>query len=169
MDIHILTDYFLEYGVIFIFLIVFLEYMNLPGFPSGVIMPLAGIWASRGEINFLTVMITSVLAGVAGSWILYVIGRLGGGKLLEGYFKKFPKHRDVVEDKIAFLRDRGCYGIFISKLIPVARTIIPIPAGMIKMNFYKYTISSCLGILIWNFMFVGAGYFFSEKVISTWN
>ena len=45
MSISELTDYFLRYGAFFIYLIVLLEYLNLPGFPAGVIMPLAGIWA----------------------------------------------------------------------------------------------------------------------------
>ena len=52
-----------------------------------------------------------------------------------------------------------------SKLFPMVRTIISIPAGMVKMDFVKYTISSCLGILIWNLVFVGAGYFFGEAAI----
>ena len=53
MSIQTLTNYFLEYGAFFIFLIVLLEYLNLPGFPAGVIMPLSGIWASQGEISFM--------------------------------------------------------------------------------------------------------------------
>ena len=52
MSISELTDYFLRYGAFFIYLIVLLEYLNLPGFPAGVIMPLAGIWAAKGEISF---------------------------------------------------------------------------------------------------------------------
>lgn len=73
MNIQILTDYFIQYGAFFIFLIVFLEYLNLPGFPAGVIMPLAGIWAAKGEISFPAVMILSVAAGLAGSLLLYML------------------------------------------------------------------------------------------------
>lgn len=73
MNIQILTDYFIQYGAFFIFLIVFLEYLNLPGFPAGVIMPLAGIWAEKGEISFPEVMILSVAAGLAGSLLLYML------------------------------------------------------------------------------------------------
>ena len=73
MNIQILTDYFIQYGAFFIFLIVFLEYLNLPGFPAGVIMPLAGIWAAKGEISFPVVMILSVAAGLAGSLLLYML------------------------------------------------------------------------------------------------
>ena len=57
MSISELTDYFLRYGAFFIYLIVLLEYLNLPGFPAGVIMPLAGIWAAKGEISFPMVMV----------------------------------------------------------------------------------------------------------------
>lgn len=166
MNIQILTDYFLEYGGIFIFLIVFLEYLNLPGFPAGVIMPLAGIWASKGEISFLMVMLLTVAAGLAGSWLLYFLGRVGGERLLLLYFKKFPKQRPVIEEKIEMLREKGCAGVFVSKLLPMVRTVISIPAGMVKMDFAKYTLSSVLGIFLWNLVFVGAGYFFGEAAIS---
>ena len=67
MSIQMLTRIFLQYGALFIFLLVLLEYMNLPGLPAGIIMPLAGIWASQGKISFVTVMIITVLAGLLGS------------------------------------------------------------------------------------------------------
>ena len=63
MSISELTDYFLRYGAFFIYLIVLLEYLNLPGFPAGVIMPLAGIWAAKGEISFPMVMPNSLMQG----------------------------------------------------------------------------------------------------------
>ena len=49
------------------------------------------------------------------------------------------------------LREKGCIGVFVSKLLPMVRTLISIPAGMVKMDFIKYTISSTLGIFcgIW--------------------
>lgn len=166
MSLTMLTSYFLEYGAIFIFLIVLLEYMNLPGFPAGVIMPTAGLWAAKGQINFLTVMVLTVAAGLLGSWILYFLGRWGGGKLLGWYFKKFPKQKPVIEEKMEMLRQKGSIGVFVSKLLPMVRTIISIPAGMVQMNFVKYTVSSLLGVIAWNLVFVGAGYFGGEAIIS---
>lgn len=165
MNIQELTEYFLKYGAFFIYLIVLLEYLNLPGFPAGVIMPLAGIWAAKGEISFPAVMILTVAAGLTGSWALYLLGRLGGGKALGFYFKKFPRQRPVIEGKIEYLREKGCIGVFVSKLLPVVRTIISIPAGMVKMDFTKYTLSSAAGIFLWNLALVGAGYFLGEPVI----
>ena len=165
MNIQTLTNYFLEYGAFFIYLIVLLEYLNLPGFPAGVIMPLAGIWAAKGDISFPLVMVLTVLAGLTGSWLLYFLGRLGGPKVMGWYFKKFPKHRAVIEEKMDMLREKGGKGVFLSKLLPMVRTIISIPAGMVQMKFVKYTVSSLLGIFIWNLVFVGAGYFFGEAAI----
>lgn len=50
------------------------------------------------------------------------------------------------------------------KLIPVMRTLISIPAGVLKLNFWKYTVSSALGVAVWNLVFVGAGYFLGDAV-----
>lgn len=166
MEIQQLTQYFTQYGPAFIFLIVLLEYMNLPGFPAGVIMPLSGIWAARGNISFLVVMLLSVAAGIMGSWILYFLGRLGGEKFFKRYIKKFPQQKELIEKNLEMLRMKGAYGVLISKLVPVLRTLISIPAGIVKLDFMKYTVSSAVGVFLWNLLFVGAGYFLGDSV---WN
>ena len=155
MDIQALTQYFLQYGAVFIFVIVLLEYLNLPGFPAGVIMPLAGIWAARGQIGLGMALLLALAAGL-----------LGGHVLLERYLKKFPAQRPVIEKNFAMLERRGAIGIFISKLIPMVRTVISIPAGVIRMNFIKYSVSSALGIFVWNFFLIGAGYWLGDRAIS---
>lgn len=60
--------------------------------------------------------------------------------------------RNIAGDwrKMAFLREKGGTGVFVSKLLPMVRTLISIPAGMVKMNFTKYTVSSACGIFLWN-------------------
>lgn len=166
MDISVLTQIFTEYGLLAIFVIVFLEYLNLPGFPAGVIMPLAGVMASKGEINFILVMVVSVLAGMVGSWLLYFLGKKGGKAFLDFYFKKFPKQQPVLERNIEWLKSKGTMGVFFGKLIPAVRTLVSIPAGVLQMDFAKYTISSICGIVIWNFVFVGAGYILGDAVFS---
>ena len=165
MSLDTITSYFTQYGAIAIFVIVLLEYMNLPGFPAGVIMPLSGVMAARGNISFAGVMIITLLAGVAGSWILYAVGYAGGSVILEKYLEKFPKHRPAVERNFALIRKRGCVGIFIGKLIPMVRTIISIPAGVLKMPLRQYLISSLAGVFLWNLVFVGAGYLGGEAIL----
>lgn len=54
--------------------------------------------------------------------------------------------------------------MFIAKLIPMIRTLVSIPAGVVKMNLAKYTVSSVLGILVWNTVLVCAGYFAGEAI-----
>jgi len=101
---------------------------------------------------------------VAGSWILYFLGYTGGSLLLEKYLRRFPKQRPAIERNFEMIREKGCFGIFLSKLIPMVRTLISIPAGVLKINFVKYSISSALGVFLWNLVFVGAGYFLGDAV-----
>lgn len=164
MGIEAIMDYFVKYGGVAIFVIVFLEYLNLPGFPAGVIMPLAGAWAAKGNIQFIPAILITVAAGLAGSLILYWIGYTGGDFVLKKYLNKFPKQRPMIEKKLEWVRQKGSVGIFFSKLIPMIRTLISIPAGVSRMNLLKYTVSSTLGIFVWNLFFVGAGYFLGDAV-----
>lgn len=166
MELEEIMQYFVTYGPIAIYVIVLLEYLNLPGFPSGVIMPLAGIWAARGELSFFVTMLITIAAGLTGSVILYGLGRGGGEAFLQKYYRRFPGQRELIEEKMEYLRGKGSVGVFVSKLIPMVRTLISIPAGMIKMNFRSYVISSALGVAVWNLVFVGAGYLFGDAVFS---
>ncbi len=166
MDVELLTLYFTNYGAIAIYVIVLLEYLNLPGFPAGVIMPLSGVMAANGNIPFLWVMVITVAAGLTGSLILYYLGRLGGKPFLKAYTKRFPKHKDTLERNLTWIEQKGCVGVFVAKLLPMVRTLVSIPAGVLQMNLTKYVISSTLGIFVWNLVFVGAGYLLGDQVFT---
>lgn len=155
MDLSTVTYYFTKYGAIAIFVIVFLEYLNLPGFPAGVIMPLSCVMATKGNINFFWVMVITVAEGLAGSLALYALRLKGGEVFLAAYIKKFPKQKEALEKNLEWVRRKGCLGVFLGKLIPMIRTLASIPAGLIKMDLTKYILRSAGGILIWNFVFVG--------------
>lgn len=161
-----LNTYIMQYGALAIFVIIFLEYLNMPGLAAGIVMPLAGIWAARGGINFLLALLITLAAGLAASWILYFVGRFGGGFLLEKYLKKFPKHAEAIERNFDLIRKKGAAGVFVGRFIPMIRTLIAIPAGILKMNFWQFTISSAFGILLWNLVLVGAGYFMGDTVLT---
>ena len=166
VTMDVIMQYFTRYGGIAIFVIVLLEYLNLPGFPAGVIMPLAGVWAARGNIRFIPALIITVAAGLTGSLILYYLGYKGGELFLQKYLDKFPKQRPAIESKLEWIRKKGSVGIFLSKLIPMIRTLVSIPAGVSKMNLVQYTVSSTMGIFVWNLFFVGAGYFLGDAILS---
>lgn len=164
MELAELTLLFTKYGAVAIFIIVFLEYMNLPGFPAGVIMPLSGVMAAKGNISFAGVMIITVAAGLSGSMLLYVMGRKGGTIFLNAYGKRFPKQKDTLEKNLEWVKQKGCVGVFVAKLLPMVRTLVSIPAGVVRMDLMKYIVSSTLGIFLWNLVFVGAGYVLGEQV-----
>lgn len=164
MELAELTLLFTKYGAVAIFIIVFLEYMNLPGFPAGVIMPLSGVMAAKGNISFAGVMIITVAAGLSGSMLLYVMGRKGGTLFLNAYGKRFPKQKETLEKNLEWVKQKGCVGVFVAKLLPMVRTLVSIPAGVVRMDLTKYIVSSTLGIFLWNLVFVGAGYVLGEQV-----
>ena len=89
MGMEAIMDYFVRYGGVAIFVIVLLEYLNLPGFPAGVIMPLAGVWAAKGNIHFIPAILITVAAGLTGSLILYWVGYTGGDFVLKKYLILF--------------------------------------------------------------------------------
>lgn len=165
MDVAGFLDYFSNYGMMFLFIIILLEYLNLPGFPAGIILPVAGIWVANSQESLILALSVSVLAGLIGSWALYGVGLYGGDFVLKKYTNKFPKHKYFIDEKLEYLRGKGNIGVFISKLFPLTRTVISIPAGILKLNFIKYTLYSALGILIWNGAFMSAGYFLGDMVL----
>lgn len=164
MDLSTITFYFTRYGAIAIFVIVFLEYLNLPGFPAGIIMPLSGVMAAKGNIGFFWVMIITVAAGLLGSLMLYALGWKGGEVFLNAYTRRFPKQKEALEKNLDWIRRKGCAGVFLGKLLPMIRTLVSIPAGVVRMNLLKYVVSSTCGIFLWNFVFVGAGYVMGDQV-----
>ncbi len=166
MDAAAITSYLSNYGLLCIFIIIFLEYLNLPGFPAGIIMPLAGVWVANSGANFFVALGISVIAGVLGSWMLYFLGLYGGEILLEKFLKKFPKQRDKIDRIFDRLRKHGNQGVFVCKLMPAVRTIISVPAGVLKLDFTKYTLYSTLGVLIWNGTLMTFGYAFGDMVLA---
>lgn len=158
MDIQLVLDYFSLYGTWFLFAIVFLEYLNLPGFPAGIIMPAAGILIATNELNFAYALFISVIAGLLGSYVLYAIGYYLGRPAIEKVYSKFPKTKKPIDKTFHYLDKYGNLGMLISRIIPVARTLISFVAGAFNVKFIPFTIYSLIGISIWNFTLILAGY-----------
>lgn len=165
MDLSFFLHGIEKYGLLIVFVVVFLEYLNLPGFPAGVILPFSGVWAARGHNLLITIGVT-ILAGLMGSILLYYVGKFGGGKLFKIFLGKSEKARRIYDKLQNKMERQGSKAVFISKLVPVARTLVGIPAGAMNMSFRKYLISSALGIVIWNGVLVSIGYFLGVETIS---
>ena len=162
MDIYTILDYLAQYGLLFLFVIVFLEYLNLPGLPAGIIMPAMGIIISRTNSGFITAVFVSLIAGILGSIVLYCIGYYGGFPLLEKFYNKYPKVQNYI-DKIKGWNDKyGDKTNFFGRLIPVARTIISLTSGTFRCKPMKFILYSIPGIAIWNSVFILVGYAFGD-------
>jgi membrane protein DedA with SNARE-associated domain len=117
--------------------------------PSEIIMPFAGFLAAQGKFSLLGVALAGALGCVIGSVIAYAVGILGGRSFIEKYGKYILISRHDLEIADNFFNKYGSGAIFFSRLLPVVRTFISLPAGIAKMNFSKFVIYSFLGSLPW--------------------
>ena len=119
--------------------------------PSEVVIPPAAHWAHTNQISLSIPGI--IIAGTLGSWLgatlMYWAARVGGRPLLMRYGRYFL----ITPDKIAAVErwstHYGSVGIFISRLLPVIRHLIGIPAGIVRMNYKLFSLYTILGSAIW--------------------
>lgn len=166
MTAELFFKLFHQYGLILVGAVVFCEYMNLPGFPAGVIMPCIGVLIGQSRLSLLLTVALSVIAGVGGSLVIYALCYWGGEPIMEKLFGKSEKFRALVKRCHAFIDAHHGRGLAVIRVIPVLRTIVSIPAGLIRMPVKWFVGWSALGITAWNTALISAGYFFSEKILS---
>lgn len=113
--------------------------------PSEIIMPFSGYLVSTGKFSLWGVSLAGSIGCVLGSALAYWVGIWGGRSFLEKYGKYvlIAKHDLDVADR--FFQKYGNAAIFFSRLLPVVRTFISLPAGIAKMNFSKFVIYTFLG------------------------
>lgn len=153
------------YGLLFVFLITFLEYLNVPGLPGSLILLLTGLWIKSGNHAFVPTLAVTVLAGLAGSCLLYMLGRKGGGAAFSKLKSSRPQSAARIDALTTGLLRHGCLVVFLAKLTPIARTLVGIPAGMVGMDLKSYILVSTLGIVIWNGSLILAGMYGSELIL----
>jgi membrane protein DedA with SNARE-associated domain len=120
--------------------------------PSEATMLFAGFNVSRGEYSLLAVVATGTLANVVGSWIAYAVGYYGRVDILEKHGKKLhikPSHLKWADDWFA---KYGGATVFFTRMLPIVRTFISLPAGVARMPFWRFTVLTTLGCLPWIFM-----------------
>lgn len=138
--------------------------------PSEIIMPLAG-WMliedkGLGMAQVALAGLYGSLGCLLGSWISYWVGLKGGRPLLERYGKYLlitPRDLDWADRW--FLR-YGEATVFFSRLLPVIRTFISLPAGIAKMNFWRFSLFSFVGSFPWCFGLAYGGYVLGEYWVS---
>lgn len=135
-----------------------------PPIPSEIILPLAGLAASRGDLGLVDVLVWTTLGSVVGAVILYSVGRLLGADRLRAFARRVPvlEVRDIDRTEAWFTK-HGAKAVFFGRMLPVFRSLISIPAGVTKLRLALFTALTCAGSAIWNSIFVLAGFFLGEN------
>ncbi|HEX2247529.1 MAG TPA: DedA family protein [Arthrobacter sp.] len=135
-----------------------------PPLPSEVILPLAGFTASRGNFSLIEALLWTTLGSVLGAWLLYGLGAWLGRRRMYAIADKLPLvDVEDVEKVEAWFDRHGYKAVFFGRMIPIFRSLISIPAGIERMPVWKFLLLTTAGSLIWNTIFVLAGFYLGEN------
>ncbi len=145
-----------ELGLIGIFVLMVLESACIP-VPSEATMLFAGFNVARGEYSLLAITVVGSVANLVGSWIAYAIGYYGRVDVLEKHGRKLhisPKHLQWAD---RWFERHGDSTVFFTRMLPIVRTFISLPAGVAKMPFWRFSVLTLLGCIPWVLMlgFIG--------------
>lgn len=168
---EILVQFLDKVGVVGIFFATVIESFFAP-IPSEIVLFTAGYYASgHGGIPMLIIFcVVASFGNYIGTLPFYLISYYSSEKYLPRFLDKFGAYLLIsnkdLEKTQKYFDQRGGITVFFARLIPGVRSLIAFPAGLAKMNFYKYTIFTLLGSFVWN-LFLGAiGYWaFDQKEI----
>jgi membrane protein DedA with SNARE-associated domain len=160
--VDVATEFIGSAGEAAVFLLMVLESACIP-VPSEAIMLFAGFSVSKGELTLVGIVIAGVLGNLVGSWIAYAVGYYGRIDLLEKnkLIHISPKHLKWADDWFARY---GNATVFFSRMLPIIRTFISLPAGVAKMPFWRFSAYTLLGSIPWVLMLAIVG----EKVGDNW-
>lgn len=117
--------------------------------PSEIIMPFSGYLVSKGTFNLWLVGFAGAIGCVLGSYVAYWAGMWGGRPLIERYGKYVLISRRDLDWADKWFNSYGEPIVFFSRLLPVIRTFIAFPAGVVRMNLWRFTVYTFLGSLPW--------------------
>ncbi len=156
------TNLIYEYGLIAMFFLILIEYACFP-VSSEIVLPFSGAVASYQHISFFTIIIISVIAGLIGTSICYVIGRVGGLPLINRLKKRFPSTENGLDNSFARFDKYGSLAVCIGRVIPICRTYIAFISGVTKQKYSVFISASAIGITTWNIILIGLGYTLREN------
>ncbi|MFY9458052.1 MAG: DedA family protein [Candidatus Spechtbacterales bacterium] len=139
-----------------------LESANIP-VPSEIIMPFSGYLVFQGKLNLLQVVFWGALGNLAGSILSYYLGYFGGRRVLEKYGKFLFISGSDIDLADRWFQKYGTIIVFASRMLPIARTFISFPAGIARMNVFKFSAYTFTGSLIWSYFLTYAGVIMGEN------
>lgn len=143
--------------------IMILESCNIP-IPSEATLPFAGYLVSKGELNFHMAAWFGAIGCLLGSIPSYYLGYFGGRKFIEKYGKYFlvsPKDLDGADK---WVEKYGDWAFFLCRMLPIVRTFISLPAGILRAKKRFFFTMTFLGSLIWCYVLVYVGIVLGENM-----
>lgn len=133
-----------------------------PPIPSEAILPMAGFLVGQGRFTFPAVVLAATIGSVVGALILYALGYFFGEEKLRYLFRKFGKfalldEQDLDKAKEWFER-HGPRAVLICRLVPIVRSLISVPAGLVKMSLGTFILYTTIGSGIWNTLLITGGW-----------
>ncbi len=148
-----------------------LESCNIP-IPSEVTLPFTGYLVSMGKINYHAAALASATGCLIGSFFSYYIGYFGGRKFIENYGKYFFVSKEELENADKWVDKYGDWAFFICRMLPIIRTFISLPAGILKARKRTFFVLSFIGSLIWSYALIKVGIELGEhmdKIMPIWH
>jgi membrane protein DedA with SNARE-associated domain len=140
-----------------------IESCNIP-LPSEAILPFAGYLVSQDIFSIHAAAFFGAIGCVVGSIPSYLIGSIGGRPFVEKYGKYFLISRKDLEIADKWQQKYGDWAFFICRMLPVVRTFISLPAGILKANLPKFIGFTFLGSLVWSYILVYVGVKLGENI-----
>jgi membrane protein DedA with SNARE-associated domain len=150
-----------------IFFLMVLENV-IPPVPSEVVMSIAGIATADGRLSLWGVLVAGTLGTTVGNLFWYEIGRRYGYQRLKPWVDRWSRWLTMewedVEKLERYFQRHGGKTVFIFRFLPFGRTLISLPAGLMRMKLSKFIIFTAAGSLLWNIALVGGGFWLKTQI-----
>jgi membrane protein DedA with SNARE-associated domain len=138
-----------------------------PPLPSEVIMPLAGLRASRGALSLPGVITAGAVGAMAGNICWYAVARMLGIDRLHGLIDRHGRWLTLdwkeVERAKGWFGRHGALFVCIGRIVPTVRSVVSIPAGVLRMPFAPFVLWSTIGTTAWTTILATAGYLLGQR------
>ena len=143
-------------GLLGIFILMVLESACIP-VPSEATMLFAGFNVSDGEYSLFAAVAVGSVANLVGSWIAYAVGYYGRVDVLEKHGKKLHIKKSHLEWADRWFERHGDATVFFTRMLPIIRTFISLPAGVARMPFWRFSVLTLAGCVPWVLMLTFIG------------
>jgi membrane protein DedA with SNARE-associated domain len=151
-----------DLGLLGLVVLMFAENV-FPPIPSEAVLPLAGYLVAQGDLTAPGVLIASTLGSVAGSVVLYELARHGGRPFVLRYGGLLRVGPEELQRAETWFTRRGPVVVLVGRCIPGVRSLVSLPAGLLRMSRPLYIGLTLAGTLVWNSVLVGAGWLLGEN------